>query len=143
LIEPLRERDWEDWSELWRGYLHFYRHSLEEQTTRTTFKRLCDRTDGMFGVIARDERGQALGLAHAVVHPSTWSVRGYCYLEDLFLAPEARGKGTARELIQAVYAQADELGCTRVYWHTQEFNGPARSLYDQLAHRTSFILYER
>jgi GNAT superfamily N-acetyltransferase len=59
------------------------------------------------------------------------------------VAPAARGPGAARALIEAVYAEADRRGADRTYWETQEFNGPARSLYDVMAHRTSFIIYER
>ena len=54
-----------------------------------------------------------------------------------------RGTGHGPALIEAVYARADALGADRVYWHTQEYNGAARSLYDQVAHRTSFVVYER
>jgi GNAT superfamily N-acetyltransferase len=78
-----------------------------------------------------------------VIHASTWSQTGYCYLEDLFVGRTARGGNVARELIEAVYRLADEFSCTRTYWHTQEFNAPARSLYDQLAHNTSYVVYER
>lgn len=143
MIGALGEGDWKEWSELWRGYLDFYREELDEQTTKSTFRRLCERSGGMFGLLARDESGSATGLAHAVVHPSTWTSASYCYLEDLFLARDGRGAGHARELIEAVFKEADALGCTRVYWHTQEFNGPARSLYDKVGHRTSFVVYER
>ena len=66
-----------------------------------------------------------------------------CYLEDLFVLPEARGQGVARRLIEAVFAAADETGASTVYWHTQEFNANGRALYDTLAHRTSFIVYQR
>lgn len=139
----LRESDWDEWSELWRGYLDFYRQELDEQTTNATFRRLCERTDGMFGLICRDLNETAIGLAHAVVHRSTWARTSYCYLEDLFVAGGARGTGSARELMQAVFRESDSLGCERVYWHTQEFNGPARSLYDRVGRRTSFVVYER
>ncbi|HEU0317849.1 MAG TPA: GNAT family N-acetyltransferase, partial [Solirubrobacteraceae bacterium] len=67
----------------------------------------------------------------------------YCYLEDLFVARAARGGGAGRALIEAVYAAADARGADRVYWHTQEFNAPARSLYDTVGRRTSFIVYTR
>ena len=59
------------------------------------------------------------------------------------MAPEARGHGVARRLIQAVYSAADEARASSVYWHTQEFNAEARALYDTLARRTSFIVYQR
>jgi hypothetical protein len=47
------------------------------------------------------------------------------------------------EPIKAVYAFADESGAAGVYWLTQEYNAPTRSLYDTLAHRTSFVVYQR
>jgi GNAT superfamily N-acetyltransferase len=143
MIREVREDDWEAWIPLWRGYLDFYRAQLDEQTTHATFLALCAKSAGMFGLLAHDEDGRAVGLAHALVHPSTWSTSGYCYLEDLFLARAARGGETAQLLMGAVFAKADALGATRVYWHTQEFNGAARSLYDQVGHRTSFLVYER
>jgi hypothetical protein len=42
-----------------------------------------------------------------------------------------------------VYAAADRARAGSVYWMTQEFNADGRALYDTLAHRTSFIRYER
>jgi hypothetical protein len=41
------------------------------------------------------------------------------------------------------WATPDEAGAAKVYWLTQEYNAPARSLYDTLGHRTSFVVYER
>ena len=48
----------------------------------------------------------------------------------------------ARALFDAVYATARERGVERVYWHTQQYNGAARSLYDQVGRPTSFVVYE-
>jgi GNAT superfamily N-acetyltransferase len=56
---------------------------------------------------------------------------------------QSRGQNIARRLIEAVYAFADEFKAASVYWHTQEYNAPARSLYDTLARRTSFVVYQR
>ena len=33
-------------------------------------------------------------------------------------------------------------GSDRLYWHTQQYNGRARSLYDQVGRSTSFVVYE-
>ena len=95
------------------------------------------------GLVALADGRRPVGFAHIVFHPSTWSKDSYCYLEDLYVDPTYRGTGTARQLIEAVYAEADRRGAVRTYWETQEFNSPARSLYDVVAHRTSFIIYER
>ena len=100
-------------------------------------------SDGLLGLVAVDEVDAPVGFAHLVFHSSTWSADLYCYLEDLFVDPGSRGSGVARQLIEAVYEEADRRGAARVYWETQEFNSPARSLYDVVAHRTSFIVYER
>ncbi|MEL6188288.1 MAG: GNAT family N-acetyltransferase, partial [Myxococcota bacterium] len=66
-----------------------------------------------------------------------------CDLQDLVTAPEARGKGVARALIEAVYQRADEAGAPTVYWTTAEDNMVARSLYDRVARKTEFIKYQR
>jgi GNAT superfamily N-acetyltransferase len=143
VIRALAAADFADWERLWQAYLRFYRATVSDEVTAATFRRLCDQTDGMIGLVAADEQGVVVGLAHLVFHPSTWSADPYCYLEDLFVAPAARGTGTARQLLDAVFAEAGRRGAARTYWETQEFNAPARSLYDQVAHRTSFVVYER
>jgi GNAT superfamily N-acetyltransferase len=142
-IRELRREDHDGWIELWSGYLSFYREELTEEVTSATFARLCDASDGMFALVALDERGQPIGFAHSLVHPSTWALNGYCYLEDLFVARAARGGEVARALIDATAAAARERGVERVYWHTQQFNGAARSLYDQVGRLTSMVVYER
>jgi GNAT superfamily N-acetyltransferase len=97
----------------------------------------------MFALVAVDADEQLVGLAHSVVHPSTWSLNGYCYLEDLFVARAARGTDVAKRLIEATAAAACARGVDRLYWQTQQFNGPARSLYDTVGQLTSMVVYER
>jgi GNAT superfamily N-acetyltransferase len=144
MIRPLQPSDRAGWEELWRGYLRFYRSELDPAVTDATFGRLCARSDGMLGLVAVPDHGGApVGFAHVVLHPSTWTTATYAYLEDLYVSPAGRGGGIAQALIEAVYTEADAAGAARVYWHTQEFNAPARSLYDQVARRTSFIVYQR
>ena len=84
--------------------------------------------------------GRLVGITHFFVHPST-SGPDVCYLQDLFTAPEARGQGAARALIDAVADWAREHGCGRVYWHTQASNTTARHLYDKVAENRGFIQY--
>jgi GNAT superfamily N-acetyltransferase len=76
-------------------------------------------------------------------HRHGWKVEPVCYLQDLYAAPDVRGTGLGRALIEAVYAQADSDGCPSVYWMTQEFNATARKLYDRIATLTPFIKYSR
>jgi GNAT superfamily N-acetyltransferase len=142
-IRELAPEDQAGWLELWAGYLRFYRAEVSDEVTRTTFERLSGSRPDMFALVAADPAGELVGLAHSIVHPSTFSLNGYCYLEDLFVARAARGSGAARELIDATAAAALQRGVNRVYWQTQQFNGPARSLYDTVGQLTSMVVYER
>ncbi len=143
MVRPLAPTDFPSWRELWAAYLRFYRAELDDQVTESTFERLVADSGSLMGLVAEDGSGRIVGIVHLVFHPSTWSAAPYCYVEDLFVQPGARGTGVARELLEAAFAEADRRGASRTYWETQEFNAPARSLYDQVARRTSFIVYER
>ena len=66
-----------------------------------------------------------------------------CYLQDLFTAPSARGRGIGRNLIEAVYAAAEAAGSSRVYWLTHETNAGAMVLYDKVADRSGFTQYRK
>ncbi|MGA7363239.1 MAG: GNAT family N-acetyltransferase [Candidatus Dormiibacterota bacterium] len=143
MVRELASTDFPSWSQLWGAYLRFYRAEIEEQVTRASFDRLSGGTGPVMGLVAVDENGRLRGFVHLVFHPSTWSSTDRCYVEDLYVVPEARGTGQARELLEAAFREADRRGAGSTYWETQEFNAPARSLYDQVAHRTSFVVYER
>jgi GNAT superfamily N-acetyltransferase len=96
----------------------------------------------LLGLVATDAEDRPLGLAHLVFHPNTWSVEGVCYLEDLYVDPHARGGRVSQALFEAVFAEARARGVEKTYWHTQQFNGAARSLYDTVGQLTSFVVYE-
>jgi GNAT superfamily N-acetyltransferase len=141
-IRPLEARDRAQWNHLWSGYLRFYRQHLADEINAATFARLVDPRAPLHGLVA--ERGGTLaGFVHFQFHPTSWSLRDSCYLEDLYVDPGARGGGIGRALIRAVYEAADRAQAASVYWLTQEFNAEGRALYDTLARRTSFIRYER
>lgn len=87
--------------------------------------------------------GRLVGLVHYLFHRSTISITPNCYLQDLFTAEPARGKGVGRRLIEAVYEQARLAGLSRVYWLTHETNTTARRLYDAVADNSGFLVYRK
>ncbi|WP_420122749.1 GNAT family N-acetyltransferase [Nakamurella sp.] len=141
-VRPLRVPDRSEWAALWRGYLAFYRAELTDDVTEHTWAALTDPAAPVHGLVAV-AGGRVVGLAHVVLHATTWATRSTCYLEDLYVDRGVRGAGLGRALITAVYAFADEHEASGVYWLTQEYNAPARSLYDTVAHRSSFVVYQR
>ena len=84
-----------------------------------------------------------LGITHYLFHASTWSDQPTCYLEDLYVSKAARGSEAARLLILGVEEAAREKGAFRLYWHTQQYNGAARSLYDSIMPPSSFMVYRK
>jgi GNAT superfamily N-acetyltransferase len=142
-VRELCREDRAAWAELWAGYLRFYRAEVAAEVTEQTFARVTERRDGCFGLAVEADDGALVGIAHCVLHPSTWSHGGTCYLEDLYVDPAHRGTGAARALIETADEQGRAAGAETLYWHTQAFNGRARSLYDTVARLTSFVHYER
>lgn len=142
VVRSLGPGDRTDWDRLWQGYLDFYEAALPQQITERTWSRLLDPQFDLYG-LASVRGGRIVGICHYLFHPSTWSDGPYCYLEDLFVDPDARGAGAGRALIEAVYAAAEVRGAGRIYWATQEHNATARRLYDRLARRTPFVQYAR
>ncbi|QFU89885.1 GNAT family N-acetyltransferase [Amycolatopsis sp. YIM 10] len=134
----LTEEDRPVWLELFRGYNEFYGRGLPDEVAERAWREFA-AGERMHALGARLD-GRLVGITHFLVHASTTSA-DVCYLQDLFTAPEARGRGAARALIEAVSEWATERGCSRVYWHTKEDNHQARKLYDQVAENRGFIHY--
>jgi len=145
-IRPAERADFDQWLPLWDGYNKFYGRSgptaLPAEITRTTWARFFDAAEPVHALVAESD-GRLVGLTHYLFHRSTIMLGPTCYLQDLFAAEAARGKGIGRALIEAVYQQAKIAGAARVYWHTHETNATARRLYDLVAERSGFIVYRK
>jgi GNAT superfamily N-acetyltransferase len=143
-IREAEAGDVDQWASLWEGYNAVYGRSgstaLPPEVTATTWARLLDPQEPMHALLAVDGT-RVLGLAHIVFHRNTIMLGMTCYMQDLFTAPAARGRGIGRQLIMAVYDRASRARAPRVYWHTHETNHAARSLYDAVAHCSGFVVY--
>jgi GNAT superfamily N-acetyltransferase len=138
-IVPLRPSHRARWEMLARGYKKFYETVLPDEEYERAWRRLLDG-EGMHGLGAEVD-GRLVGIAHYLFHNSTWA-ETVCYLQDLFVDPEARGQGVARALIEEVANEARDRGAARYYWHTRDSNATARALYDRVARFNGFIRYE-
>ena len=139
-VRAIEAKDRPRWDELWAGYLQFYECELPAAITQLNWKRLLDPAQQLHGLVAVAGE-HVIGFVHYHFHLSTWSATTYCYLEDLFVDPQARGAGAGRALIGAVYAAAALAGASRVYWHTRADNRAARALYDKVANLSPFVQY--
>ena len=142
-IRPLATADRTAWLALWQGYLDFYETSVPQEVTDETWRRIIDPDGPIHGLCAVDVDSRLVGIVHYLFHPVTWSIGPRCYLEDLFVTPDARGSGAGRALIEAVYRAADAVGADQVYWLTADSNATARKLYDSVGRLTPFMKYRR
>lgn len=88
-----------------------------------------------FDALLAEEDGHALGFALFFPTWSTWRGRPGIHLEDLFVIPEARGRGIGRALLGAVATEAVKRGCARLEWQVLDWNEPALAFYRSVGAR--------
>ena len=142
-IRPLVESDKPAWHRLWTAYLCFYETTVSDEVYEVSFARLLSKDTREYQCLIAEIDGEPVGLAHFLYHRFMWTVEDTCYLMDLFTDPTVRGKGVGRALIEAVHAKAKADGVPSTYWNTQDNNYKGRMLYDQLATKVPFIIYEK
>jgi GNAT superfamily N-acetyltransferase len=145
-VRPIAREDFDAWKPLWDGYNAFYGRqgptALPDEVTQSTWSRFFNPQEPVHALIAVSA-GELVGLAHYLFHRSTTQIASTCYLQDLFTAEDARGRGIGGALIEAVYEEARIAGAGRVYWQTHETNAVARRLYEKIAERSGFLVYRK
>jgi ribosomal protein S18 acetylase RimI-like enzyme len=96
-------------------------------------ERLIDRDDSEYLLAGDDE---PLGVVQVRYRWSVWWHAEDCWLEDLYVRDQARGKGIGRALAQAVVDRARQRGCRRVELDVNSENPTAIALYRSLGFDT-------
>ena len=139
-IRDARPEDETRWRALWADYLAFYEVTVDADITDSTWRRVFDPASAIFMRVAELD-GEVVGFTLCLTHEGTW-IRGRdCYLEDLFVDPEARGKGVGRALMDDLVELGKAKGWSRLYWHTSAQNKTARALYDSYVESDGHIRY--
>ncbi|MCS3804195.1 GNAT superfamily N-acetyltransferase [Chromobacterium alkanivorans] len=145
-IRPLQAGDHAGWLPLWRDYNAFYGRAgataLPEEVDRETWRRLLAPAEPVHGLAAVAD-GALLGIAHLLYHRNTIQIQDSAYLQDLYVAPAARGGGVARALLRAAAERARADGAATLYWRTASDNLVARRLYDQVAELADAVIYRQ
>ena len=130
-VRAVELADKERWLELFKAYIVSYESELTPEQIELTWQRI--HSDFNINGLVAVQDGEIVGIAHYIFRPSTWAVKDYCYLEDLFVDPAVRGSGAGRALIEALKDIAEAAGSERLYWTTAPDNATARRLYDKVA----------
>jgi GNAT superfamily N-acetyltransferase len=75
---------------------------------------------------------EPVGFALFFHNFSTFRGKPGIYLEDLFVLPEARGRGIGKRLLTWLARTAIERGCARLEWSVLDWNEPAIGFYRSL-----------
>ncbi|HLS69378.1 MAG TPA: GNAT family N-acetyltransferase [Kiloniellales bacterium] len=141
-IVPPEEQHREEWERLYSGYAAFYKVQQTPEMRARVWGWIQNRDHEVEGLIALNPQGEAIGLSHFRPYSRPLMATTACFLDDLFVDPQARGSGAADALIEAVARIARERGWSLLRWITAENNYRARGLYDRLAARTDWVTYD-
>ena len=140
-IRKLRERDRQDWEELFRGYCAFYQVPASDQQVDAVWAWLIDESHIFEGLVAEKSGEGLVGLAHFNPRPNPLRGCDTCYLSDLFVKPEMRGTGLGNQLYRSVMEVCRERGWPALNLLTQQSNETAQALYDRYGEKTDFYWY--
>jgi len=118
---------------LMRGYSDFYEVTPTDEALLALSRALIadpQREGQQF--LARDGDGRAIGFATVYWLWSTTSATRIGLMNDLFVAPEARGSGAAEALIERCREACREHGASKLTWQTAKDNGRAQAVYDRI-----------
>ena len=141
-IRPARTEEIEEMLPLIRSYCEFYETEPDDEGLRKMFEILINQPDQGAVFIARDD-SRAVGFATLDWKWSSLKAARIGYLEDLFVDPEARGRGIADALIEVCADRCRELGMPAMQWLTAPENQRAQSVYNRMgADADTYLEYD-
>ncbi len=127
---------------LMRAYCDFYEVAPSEDALRALAEALiADPEREGVQLVARED-GQAVGFATIFWSWATTIAARIGVMNDLFVAPEARGSGAAEALIRACLDECRQHGAAELTWQTAQDNARAQRVYDRVgATRSEWLDY--
>jgi GNAT superfamily N-acetyltransferase len=143
-VRPATEDDVPALLPLVRAYAEFYESDPPDEGLIRMCRTLIADPEGEGVLLAGcDGDGEVVGFAAMAWKWSSLRGAKVGYLEDLFVAPRARGSGLADALIAACAERAREGGAPALLWLTRPDNHRARAVYERVgAIGEEFMEYE-
>jgi len=140
-IRDCNIEDKQAWRRLYDGYPEFYKGRMSDEVADTVWNWLQDPAHDLNCILAV-HKGDVVGLAHyrRMLRPLKGCYIGY--LDDLFVAPAARGLNVGEAIFAALDDISQKNGWQIMRWLTADDNYRARSLYDKHSKKSHFNLYE-
>ncbi len=141
MIRGIQSKDKEQWEKLYRGYADFYKVEMNNKILQTVWNWLNDKNHEVDGIVYEVD-DKVVGLAHYRRMPRPLSGQDIGFLDDLFVDPKYRGQKIGEKLINKMKEISKFKGWNLVRWLTHYYNVRSKSLYDRVAKKTNWDVYE-
>lgn len=141
MIRNIEIKDKEQWKKLYHGYADFYQVTISEQILETIWDWLHD-TDHDLNALVYEIDNSIVALAHYRRMPSPLRGKYIGFLDDLYVDPQFRGKKIGEKIIKKLNDISKERNWGLIRWITRNDNHNAKSLYDKVAKKSTWEVYE-
>jgi GNAT superfamily N-acetyltransferase len=129
---------------LFEAYQRFYEVEDPDRDRNRRFLERFVGTDDEGWLFGAFEADRILGFTCLHRHKSSLRAADTVLMYDLFVLPDARGKGVGRALIERALEVTRESGAVCLEWSTAPDNATAQRLYDSMpgAEKSTWLTYE-
>ena len=140
-IRHIKLEDKNDWVILFQGYADFYQVEINENIINTVWHWLHDPHHEVQGLVGKINN-KVIAFAHYRRMPSPLRGKDIGFLDDLYVLPECRGQKIGEKLIEQLKQISKDKKWNLVRWITRDNNLRAKKVYDKIANKTNWDVYE-
>jgi len=141
MIREIKPTDKEEWENLYKGYAKFYKVEMNKTILKTVWNWIHDKNHEVEGIVY-EINNKIVGLAHYRKMPRPLRGQEIGFLDDLYVDPDYRRKGIGEKFLNYLKELSKSRGWNLIRWLTHDDNIKAKSLYDRVAEKTNWDLYE-
>tara|TARA_A100001388_G_C28599106_1_gene417214 strand:- start:62 stop:493 length:432 start_codon:yes stop_codon:yes gene_type:complete len=141
VIRPIKIEDKAHWEKLYKSYAEFYKVEMNDKILQTVWNWLHDKNHEVEGIVYQVDE-YIVAIAHYRRMPRPLFGKDIGFLDDLFVDPNHRGKRIGEKIIKELQKISKSRGWDLIRWTTRNNNIRAKSLYDRVAEKTSWDMYE-
>lgn len=141
MIRQIKLKDREQWEKLYRDYANFSGVKVNKKIMHTVWNWLHDKTHNLKCLVYESKR-EIVAFAIYTSMPRTLSGKNIGFLDDLFVDANFRGKRIGEKLLKKLNDIAGYKNWDFVRWISRQDNLSANTLYNRIAEKTTWDIYE-
>ena len=141
MVRDIEIKDKVEWEKLYYGYADFYKVEITEEIINTVWNWLHDLKHELNGLVYEIDN-HIVAIAHYRQMPSPLRGKNIGFLDDLYVHPDYRGRKIGEDIINKLNEISKERGWGLIRWITRNDNHSAKSLYDRIANKSTWDVYE-